>query len=70
MRRTPARSICDFYIAICNAMAEKESALDLVTTSPCEYKALKECLDRNQGKREKCEREWQEFQNACANNKK
>ena len=39
-------------------------------SSPCEYKALKECLDRNQGKREKCEREWQEFQNACANNKR
>ena len=39
-------------------------------SSPCEYKALKECLDRNQGKREKCEREWQEFQNACTNNKR
>lgn len=36
----------------------------------CEYKALKECLDRNQGKREKCEKEWQEFQNLCERNKK
>ena len=38
--------------------------------SPCEYKALKECLERNQGKKEKCEREWQEFQNACSNNRR
>ena len=36
----------------------------------CEYKALKECLDRNGGKKEKCEKEWEEFQTLCAGNKK
>jgi len=36
----------------------------------CEYKPLKDCLDRNQGKKEKCEKEWQEFQNLCARNKR
>lgn len=36
----------------------------------CEYKALKDCLDRNQGRKEKCEKEWQEFQNLCATNKR
>lgn len=51
-------------------MAEKEGASDLENVSPCEYKALKECLDRNKGKKEKCEKEWQEFQDACANNRR
>ena len=37
---------------------------------PCEYRALKECLDRNQGRRERCQRECQEFQTACDNNKR
>ena len=36
----------------------------------CEYKALKDCLDRNQGRKEKCEKEWQEFQNLCTTNKR
>ena len=39
-------------------------------SAACEYKQLKECLDRNQGKKEKCEKEWEEFQNICARNKK
>ena len=38
--------------------------------SGCEYKALKECLDRNKGRKEKCEKEWAEFQNLCARNKR
>ena len=50
-----------------NVMAER---VDQQTVSPCEYKALKECLERNQGKKEKCEREWFQFQNACTNNKR
>ena len=41
-----------------------------VTIKSCEYKALKECLDRNGGKKEKCEKEWREFENLCANNRK
>lgn len=41
-----------------------------VTLKSCEYKALKECLDRNGGKKEKCEKEWREFENLCANNRK
>lgn len=49
-------------------MAEGEIGSGYI--SPCEYKALKECLDRNQGKKEKCEKEWQEFQNACTNNRR
>ena len=50
-------------------MAENVTGAAIGTT-PCEYRALKECLDKNNGKREKCEKEWQEFQNACASNKK
>ena len=46
------------------------SEAEQVKLSPCEYRALKECLDKNQGNREKCEKEWQEFQNACAHNKR
>lgn len=41
-----------------------------VTIKACEYKALKECLDRNQGRKEKCEKEWLEFQNLCEQNKR
>lgn len=41
-----------------------------VTIKSCEYKALKECLDRNKGKKDKCEKEWQEFENLCARNRK
>ena len=40
------------------------------TIKSCEYKALKDCLDRNGGKKEKCEKEWREFENLCAKNKK
>ena len=74
-RRSPYSSSCDavppfFAHAQQHSMAEKEDASDLESVSPCEYKALKECLDRNQGKKEKCEKEWQEFQNACTNNKR
>lgn len=40
------------------------------TIKSCEYKALKDCLDRNGGKKEKCEKEWREFENLCAKNRK
>ena len=49
---------------------DAESDGFVTVKAACEYKALKECLDRNQGKREKCEKEWQEFQNLCERNKK
>ncbi len=42
----------------------------LTTVKSCEHQALKECLDRNQGNKDKCVKEWQEFQNLCSNNKK
>ena len=48
------------------SMATKEGEI----RTPCEYRALQECLERNQGSRDKCQREWREFQNACANNKR
>lgn len=47
-----------------------ESEESFTTVKSCEYKALKECLDKNQGRKEKCEKEWIEFQTLCANNKK
>ena len=50
-------------------MAEKGAEVT-TQTAPCEYRALKECLERNEGKREKCDKEWQEFQNSCSNNRK
>ena len=40
-----------------------------VTVKSCEHQALKECLERNGGKKEKCEKEWQEFQNLCSKNR-
>lgn len=50
---------------------ESESSNDnkFVTVKSCEYKALKECLDRNRGKKEKCEKEWREFENLCTKNR-
>ena len=38
--------------------------------SACEYQALKECLIKNNWKKEHCEKEWKEFQNLCQNNKR
>lgn len=50
---------------------QPSSAEEYITIeAACEYKALKDCLDRNQGRKEKCEKEWQEFQNLCATNKR
>lgn len=50
---------------------QPSSAEEYITIeAACEYKALKDCLDRNQGRKEKCEKEWQEFQNLCAANKR
>lgn len=50
---------------------QPSSAEEYITIeAACEYKALKDCLDRNQGRKKKCEKEWQEFQNLCAANKR
>ncbi len=52
---------------------ESWSKMDKESTgiqSSCEYKALKACLDKNQGRREKCEKEWLDFQNQCAAKKR
>ena len=48
----------------------KEGDDGFATIKSCEYKALKDCLDRNGGKKEKCEKEWREFENLCAKNRK
>ncbi|CAH3020214.1 unnamed protein product [Porites evermanni] len=37
--------------------------------SSCDHQALKECLDRNNGDRSKCIKEWEDFQRSCAENK-
>lgn len=39
-------------------------------TPSCDHKALKECLDRNNGDRSKCMKEWEDFQRSCAENKR
>ena len=49
---------------------DQDKAEGFVNIKSCEYKALKECLDRNGGKKEKCEKEWRNFQQLCSNNKK
>lgn len=36
----------------------------------CEYRALKECLEKNNWKKDKCEKEWLEFQTLCDTNRK
>ena len=43
---------------------------EFVTIKSCEYKALKECLDRNRGKKEKCDKEWRDFEQLCSKNRK
>lgn len=35
----------------------------------CEYQALKNCLEKNNWRKEKCEKEWVEFENLCSKNK-
>ena len=35
----------------------------------CEYQALKDCLEKNNWRKEKCEKEWLEFENLCSKNK-
>lgn len=52
------------------SMDASEKSEVYVQIKSCEYQALKDCLERNKGKKEKCEKEWNEFQNLCANNKK
>lgn len=36
----------------------------------CEYKALEACLRENNWNKEKCEKEWLEFENLCSKNKR
>ncbi|KAI9594589.1 hypothetical protein BDF19DRAFT_444161 [Syncephalis fuscata] len=36
------------------------------STTTCDYRALKACLERHQGDRAKCTAEWEAFQEACA----
>ena len=36
------------------------------SATPCDYKPLKECLERNGGKKEYCEKEWKDFQSYCS----
>lgn len=35
----------------------------------CEYQALKDCLEKNNWRKEKCEKEWREFENLCSRNR-
>lgn len=35
----------------------------------CEYQALKECLERNNWKKARCEKEWLEFETLCSRNR-
>lgn len=55
------------------SMASSETAEPVGTITKiqaaCEYKALKQCLERNEWKKEKCEKEWQEFENLCSKNR-
>ena len=41
-----------------------------VVMPTCDHQALKECLDRNNGDRSKCMKEWEDFQRSCAENKR
>ena len=68
MRNTPAT--CGRAGTYIRAMEGNASSEEYTSVKSCEYQALKDCLDRNQGRREKCEREWREFQTLCVNNKK
>ncbi|KAI9202304.1 uncharacterized protein BJ171DRAFT_182893 [Polychytrium aggregatum] len=42
--------------------AEKETT----PVQVCDYKPLRECLDKHQGDRSKCLKEWEEFKTACS----
>lgn len=57
-------------LVVQSAMETEQPEGYITIEAACEYKALKDCLDRNQGRKEKCEKEWQEFQNLCATNKR
>ena len=37
--------------------------------SACEYQALKKCLENNNWKKNKCQKEWLEFENLCSKNR-
>ncbi|CAH3111008.1 unnamed protein product [Porites lobata] len=50
-----------------DAGAQKAYRINVV--SSCDHQALKECLDRNNGDRSKCIKEWEDFQRSCAENK-
>ncbi|XP_078361215.1 uncharacterized protein LOC144645498 [Oculina patagonica] len=51
-------------------MADASSQTFRNVTPSCDHQALKECLDRNNGDRSKCMKEWEDFQRSCAENKR
>ena len=51
-------------------MSSSENSDTVKIQSACEYRALKECLEKNNWKKDKCEKEWQEFKTLCSNNKR
>ena len=48
---------------------QESSQITKIKTA-CEYQALKTCLENNNWRKEKCEKEWQEFENLCSRNRK
>ena len=51
-------------------MASSEEVNVSKAEATCQYQALKACLEKNNWKKEKCEKEWEEFQTLCATNRK
>lgn len=51
-------------------MASSEEVNVSKIEAACQYQALKACLEKNNWKKEKCEKEWEEFQTLCATNRK
>lgn len=53
-------------------MATKEEGIEKIEKieTACEYKSLKTCLEKNNWKKEKCEKEWMEFETLCSKNKR
>ncbi|XP_066018301.1 uncharacterized protein [Pocillopora verrucosa] len=50
-------------------MADADTENFRTVTPSCDHNALKECLDRNNGDRSKCTKEWEAFQRSCSENK-
>ena len=49
-------------------MADGTKTVSLAS-APCHYQPLKLCLEQNNGDRNKCKKELEEFQRSCAENK-